>query len=201
MADPEITVDSLIVYRKDLDRELAKLDSLNPADRQIVVAAIEKLVTDFMLNLNDIPLTEGDLVVYPPETIIFGMGDDFIGNMMDLFANRMPGLAQKPSDEELTALIEQHITKTTDPAQRDRFYRCWAASQADTTILGLLQFLKYKLPGPPYTAPQPLKVSIKSERQRLQKLLKHRLPLRIRNEFKNAVDFLGRYMSAAKASS
>ncbi len=190
MVQKEITVDTLIVFRKELDPLLAKLRADNSSHREIVLNAIVRLVDDYMSQLDDIPLTDGELIIYPPEQIVLAVGEDYVGNLMNLFNNSMARLNRRPTAEKLQTAVHNYIKKNTPPAECERFYRCWAASEAYATMLGLLNFLKYQLPQPYNTASPILIETVRQEQQTLNKLLTRKLPLSVNNELGAALNHL-----------
>jgi hypothetical protein len=193
MVQKEITADTLIVFRKELDPLLAKLHADSPSHREIVLNAIVRLVDDYMSHLDDIPLTEGELIIYPPEQIVLGLGDDYVGNLMNLFNNSMAHLSLRPTKEKLQMAVHNYIKKNSAPEECDRFYRCWAAAAAYATMLGLLNFLKYQLPHPSTAAPLLLE-TVKQEQQTLSRLLTPKLPLSVKNELGSACDYLKNWL-------
>lgn len=141
MTAVKVEADSLIIPFKQLDAFLNKLDATNSADRQIVLTAIEQLVEQYILPAEDCPASNNGLELYNLDE---AAGEEVSGLVLGLFESKMPGLG-KPTGEELQSALEYIGVEMSDAAQRDKFYRCWAANVADGTIGGLVNFLKQPL--------------------------------------------------------
>jgi hypothetical protein len=162
-----INEDSLLVNLTELDSRLAELDATNASDRRIVLRAIERLVEEYIVPAGDCTLSPNGLELYDLDS---AAGTEISGLLLGVFGNKMSGL-QRPSDEELNSALQFIGLELRDAAQRDKFYRCWAANTADGTIGGLVNFLKQ-----PVLTGQTANIQTDEEAAAIHRLLDNNLP-------------------------
>ncbi len=161
-------VDWLVATSETLEMRLSQL-AADSQSRETVIGAIEKLIEKYILPaMVDCPLSSAPLDTFDLDAVA---GTKVRGLVLGLFEEKMHEL-EKPSDETLKQALNYIEVPISDAAQRNRFYRCWAAEQANSSILKLIQFLQTSL-----TGINPAKIeSARSEQIRVENILKNKLP-------------------------
>ncbi len=186
-AAPAANAANLIVFFGDLEAELAKLDAIDAAHRDAALGAVETLIVDYILPAADCPFSDDRFSLFDLEAVA---GTEIPGLVLSVFQQQMPGL-QKPIDERLEQTLDFLGIATTDSAQRLKFWRCWAANNANNTISGLLNFLDAPFLSRSKTVSAPLtEEAFALEINRLDQLLQHKLPGDVRYKLLSTANFL-----------
>lgn len=166
-------VEDLINTSEAVDEKLGLMRSVDVQHRQLALDAIEVLIDRFIFPaMVDCQESTDRFHTFDIEEIT---QTEFRGLVRGIFEERLKELMnglEKPGDDVLTETLEYVDIPIEDFNERERFFKCWAAEEADSSIHSLINFLKEPLIKPD----APRIESLPAEQTRVEKLLGQKLP-------------------------